>query len=130
MTTSAKVFDSVNFIAMTLLQKSVLSSTLAQWLTHIWATVKFCSRDILSILPVLFLSPKFWGFFSVTCHLLSFLSIFSFFYTHIKACCIFSYDPLYRKWILNCWSKKISIFYQKKNIYRNKVKLWLLVSSL
>lgn len=111
-----RCFDAVDFTVMILPQKSVLSSTLAQWLTHIWATVKFCSGDFLSILPVLSLSPKFCSFISVMCHLMSLLGIFSFFHRHIKACSIVLYYSLYRKWIFNCWSKKISIFYQKKNL--------------
>lgn len=89
-----RCFDPVDFIVMTLPQKSVLSSTLAQWLTHIWVTVKFCSGDFLSILPVLFLSPEFCSFISVTYSFIVTLSTFSFFHRHIKACYIFPYHSL------------------------------------
>lgn len=99
-----RCFDPVDFIVMTLPQKSVLSSTLAQWLTHIWVTVKFCSGDFLSILPILFLSPEFCSFISVTCHLLSLWVPFPFSTDTLKHAIYFPITPCYRKWIFNCWS--------------------------
>lgn len=77
--------DPVDFIALILPQKSVLSFTWAQWLTHMQVTVKFYSGYFLSLFHFSFLVFNY-ALLSQLHTIYVTLSIFSFFRRHVKAC--------------------------------------------
>lgn len=101
--------DTVDFIALMLPQKSVLSSTWGWCLTHMQVTGKFCSADFLSLIRFYFLVLNFVLLSQLHTTYVT-LSIFSLFHRLVNACCVCPYTSLYRKWICNSWSRKSECF--------------------